>query len=176
VLRDLRSLLWPVTSPLDGASVRHQVHALLHERITRAPQRGKGARRLRFLQHVLAVTQRYDAGLYHCYNDPRIPPTSNDLEGQHGVFKHHLRKLAGRASTSGGPTETVAELLVGPIDAVHRHGTQTIRDAALDVKPAAYAAARAKLARLREPARRYRSVQRAPQKHLDGALSSWLNE
>lgn len=142
----------------------------------RAPRRGKGARRWRFLQHVIGVASRYDAGLYHCYDNPLIPHTSNDLEGQHGAFKHHLRKLAGRASTCGGPTETVAELLVGPLDAVHRHGTQAIRDAAQKISPQAYVTARAELARLREPARRYRSVQRAPQKHLDRVLSSWLNE
>ncbi len=152
------------------------MQGLLADRLARAPKRGKGARRLRFLRHVLAVAQRYDAGLYRCYDDLRIPHTTNDLEGQHGTFKHHLRKLAGRASTSGGPTETVAELLVGPLDAVHRRGTQAIRDAAQKLDGQAYATARAKLARLREPARRYRSVQRAPQKHLDSVLSTWLNE
>jgi hypothetical protein len=125
---------------------------------------------------MLAVTQRYDTGLYVCYGDPRIPQTTNDLEGQHGAFKHHLRKLAGRASTCGGPTETVAELLAAPLDAVQRHGAQAIHDAAQKISPQAYAAARAKLGRLREPARRYRSVQRAPQKHLDAVLSSWQNK
>jgi hypothetical protein len=149
---------------------------LLADRLASAPKRGKGARRLRFLRHALAVALRYDTGLYPCYADPRIPHTTNDLEGQHGAFKHHLRKLAGRASTSGGPTETVAELLVAPLDAVQRHGTQPIRDVAQTLDRQAYASARAKLARLREPARRYRSVQRAPQKHLDTLLSSWLNE
>ena len=176
VLRDVRDVLWPQTPAPDGAAVRHDLHALLQDRLAVAPKRGKGARRRRFLQHVLAVAQRYDPGLYRCYDNPRIPQTTNDLEGQHGAFKHHLRKLAGRASTSGGPTETVAELLVGPLDAVQRHGTQAIRDATQKVDPQAYAAARGKLADLREPARRYRSVQRAPQKHLDRVLSSWLNE
>lgn len=149
------------------------MRSLLRRRLAQAPRRGKGARRRRFLEHVSKTAQRYDSGLYHCYDDPRIPHTSNDLEGQHGTLKHHLRKVTGRASTAGGPAETVPELLAAAIDAIRRRGAAVVLAAAENADPIAYAAARIKLARLREPARQYRSIQRNPQKHIEGTLSRW---
>lgn len=118
---------------------------------------------------MIAVTKRYESGLYHCYDNSRIPQTTNDLEGGHGVHKHHIRKATGRRSTSGGPTETAAELVTCAIDLV-KDGRR-LRITSVD--PVAYAAARRELARLREPARRYRSVQRDPEKHVAAALARW---
>lgn len=169
----MRDILWSKTPPPNGAAVQSEVDAFLAQKHAAAPKRGKGARRRRFIGHVVAAAQRYGDALYHCYDDPRIPPTTNDLEGQHGVCKRHLRKVHGRGSTCGGPTETIGEFLVGAIDAVKRRG---VRDtfAGLDaVDPTAYAQARAELRRLREPARRYRSIQRDPARHLEEILRRW---
>ena len=128
-------------------------------------KRGKGARRRRFVEHVGAVTKRYNKGLYHCYDDPRIPQTSNQLEGKHGVGKRHNRKVTGRSSTSGGPMETAGEFHAVALDAVHR---KTVSRAALAaVSDAEYSASRETLRVLGERSRRYRSIQRDPQKNLD---------
>lgn len=175
VLRELRALLWPHPPSAHGRTVRRRVGSLLRRRLQQAPRRGKGARRRRFLEHVKKTARSYGRGLYYCYDDPRIPHTSNDIEGQNGTLKHHLRKVTGRASTAGGPMETAPELLVPAIDAIRRKGAAiALASAHPPVDPAAYAAARLKLARLREPARQYRSIQRNPQKHLTRALSHWL--
>jgi hypothetical protein len=91
--------------------VKEQIDDYLARALAAAPKRGKGARRRRFLRHVAAVAERYGAGLYHTYDNPCIPQTTNDLEGGHGVHKHHIRKATGRRSTSGGPTETVSRCL-----------------------------------------------------------------
>jgi hypothetical protein len=153
--------------------VRRQVRGYLRRQLAAAPKRGKGARRRRFLEHVQGVADRYDTGLYHCYDDPRISQTTNDLEGQHGTLKHHLRKVAGRASTSGGPIETAGEFVVGALDAVKRKGVRIALADLAHVDPADYAAARAELRRVMEPARQYRSIQRNPDKNLEDIEREW---
>lgn len=169
MLRDLRGILWPKTPPKSGAAVKQRVDDYLAGAIAVAPKRGKGARRRRFLAHVIAVAKRYGVGIYHTYDDSRVPQTTNELEGGHGVHKHHIRKVTGRRSTTGGPTETAGEFVTGAIDLMKPE--RRLHFASVD--PAAYAAARRELARLREPARRYRSVQRAPEKHVAAALALW---
>jgi hypothetical protein len=169
----VRAILWPKEPPKDGASVRAALEKRIEEALAAAPRRGKGARRRRFLRHVRAVTARYGKGLYRCYDDPRIPQTTNALEGKHGVGKHHVRKALGRASTTGGPVETAGEFFVGAIDLVRRHGARALFSD-LDVSDhRRYLAARRELARLREPARRYRSIQRDHEAHLQAALTRW---
>jgi hypothetical protein len=149
--------------------VKKQVDRYLSGALAAAPKCGKGARRRRFLRHVIAVAKRYRPGIYHCYDDSCIPQTTNELEGGHGTHKHHIRKATGRRSTTGGPTETAGEFVTCAIDAM-KPGRR-LRLTSVD--PAAYAAARRELARLREPARRYRSVQRAPEKHIAAVLARW---
>lgn len=122
---------------------------------------------------MIRTAERYGDGLYRCYDDSRIPHTTNELEGQHGTAKHHLRKVHGRGSTSGGPAESMGEILVGAIDAVKRRGSRRAFENLDAVDPDAYAAARVEIRRLREPARRYRSIQRDPTKYLEAALRRW---
>jgi len=156
--------------------VRTQLRSYLRRQRAAAPRRGKGARRRRFLEHVQGVADRYDKGLYHCYNDHRISQTTNDLEGQHGTLKHHLRKATGRASTSGGPVETAGEFLVGALDAVKRKGVRVALADLEHVDPTDYAAARKELRQVMEPARQYRSIQRNPEKNLGDIEREWAAE
>lgn len=48
------------------------------------------------LTHFLKVTRSYQAGLFHCYADPAIPRTNNDLEHCFGQHRHHERRATGR--------------------------------------------------------------------------------
>jgi hypothetical protein len=48
------------------------------------------------LDHFLKVTRSYQAGLFHCYADPAIPRTNNDLEHCFGQHRHHERRASGR--------------------------------------------------------------------------------
>ena len=48
------------------------------------------------LDHFLKVTRSYRAGLFHCYTDPAIPRTNNDLEQCFGQHRHHERRATGR--------------------------------------------------------------------------------
>jgi hypothetical protein len=48
------------------------------------------------LTHFLKVTRSYKSGLFHCYDDPTIPRTTNDLEHCFGQHRHHERRATGR--------------------------------------------------------------------------------
>jgi len=48
------------------------------------------------LDHFLKVTRSYRAGLFHCYADPDIPHTNNELEQCFGQHRHHERRATGR--------------------------------------------------------------------------------
>ncbi len=52
------------------------------------------------LAHFLKVTRSYQAGLFHCYADPTIPRTNNDLEQCFGQHRHHERRATGRKAGS----------------------------------------------------------------------------
>lgn len=48
------------------------------------------------LTHFLKVTRSYRSGLFHCYDDPAIPRTNNDLEHCFGQHRLHERRATGR--------------------------------------------------------------------------------
>jgi len=61
------------------------------------------------LNHFLKVTRSYRPGLFHCYDDPAIPRTNNDLEQYFGQHRYHERRATGRKR--GAPTA----VLHGPV-------------------------------------------------------------
>ncbi len=159
--------------PRDSVTVRGALESLITRRLEETPKRGKGARRRQFMTHVAKVFKSYESGLFHCYDNPKIPQTSNELEGKNGANKHHIRKTNGRASTAGGTAETIGEFLFGALDTVRREGIRGLIDRAKTVGQQAYETARKKLRELREPARLYRSIQRDPQRYLDQVIAEW---
>ncbi len=48
------------------------------------------------------VTASYDAGLFHCYDVPDLPPTNNALEQCFGAVRYHERRATGRKGASPG--------------------------------------------------------------------------
>jgi hypothetical protein len=46
--------------------------------------------------HFLKVTRSYCPGLFHCYEQPNLPRTNNDLEQLFGQHRHHERRATGR--------------------------------------------------------------------------------
>jgi hypothetical protein len=64
------------------------------------------------LNHFLKVTRSYSRGLFHCYDDPAIPRTNNDLEQYFGQYRYHERRATGRKR--GAPNA----VLHGPVRVV----------------------------------------------------------
>ncbi len=170
VLAHVRDLLFNPEA-MDGRVVRPAVEGFLRRKLARAPRRGKGARKRRFLAHCLATATRYRKGLYLCYEDPLVAHTSNLIEGVNGLTKRHGRRVAGRGSTAGGPFESYGELLFPLVAEAKLAGTAALFERAADVPLDDYVRARRNLAGLAEPARRYRSAQRRPQALLDEAVA-----
>lgn len=65
------------------------------------------------LTHFLKVTRSSRAGLFHCYDDPELPRTNNDLEHYFGQHRYHERRATGQKRGSPytvlhGPVRVVA--------------------------------------------------------------------
>jgi hypothetical protein len=54
------------------------------------------------LDHFVELTDRFAAGLFHCYDVPDLPRTNNDLEHCFGVACAHERLATGRRSALPG--------------------------------------------------------------------------
>ena len=105
---------------------------------------------------VYKVTRNYWPGLFHCYDDPTIPRTNNDLEQYFGTARHHERRATGRKR----PPAAVA--VRGSVRVVAAVATQAAAVTAPELRPASVATWRAVRARLdarhehRRAARRFR--------------------
>lgn len=171
VLRHVRDLLFDPAAK-DPKIVRRSVEGFLSRKLARAPRRGKGARKRRFLERCLATAKRARSGLYVCYGKTDVDHTSNFIENANGLAKHHGRRIAGRASTSGGPVESYGELLVPVVVEAKLHGNiSALRERVANVNPEDYSRARVRLRELAEPARQHRSVARQPAKFLSNLVA-----
>lgn len=81
------------------------------------------------LTHFLKVTRSYRAGLFHCYDDPEIPRTNNDLEHCFGQHRFHERRATGRKT--GAPSA----VLRGATRLVASVATRLRRFTAADLVP-----------------------------------------
>jgi len=166
VLSHVRDLLFDPAAK-DPKKVRRSVEGFLSRRLARAPLRGKGARKRRFLERCLATAKRARRGLYVCYGKRDVGHTSNLIENANGRTKHHGRRVTGRASTAGGPFESCGELVAPLVVEVKFQGNfAALRARVADVTPEEYTQARARLAALAEPARQHRSIARRPAEFL----------
>lgn len=57
---------------------------------------GKKGPMRRALQHFVKVTRSFWPGLFHCYDNPEIPRTNNDLEQSFGSYRYNERRATGR--------------------------------------------------------------------------------
>jgi len=153
--------------------VRRRLFSFLSRKRREAPQRGRGAYLRRFIEHVQKVTRRYARGLFHCYDDPRIPQTSNDLENLNGLGKHNLRRCAGRSSTANGPGSSCGRAYMFAV-ALNACLPLAELNAMLQQVPLSrYREARELVDEIRAPSARRRAMLRNPDKHLAGILERW---
>jgi len=54
------------------------------------------------VDHFRKVTASYEAGLFHCYDVPELPPTNNALEQCFGSVRYHERRTTGRKGAVPG--------------------------------------------------------------------------
>jgi hypothetical protein len=159
-----------------AAQVKRVLRRYLHRLAAQAPRRGRGAPTGHFVDHLGKLATSYWPGLFHTYDHPEIPATTNALEGLFGSSKRALRATTGRASTAGGKMQSCGEVALAA-----QCLTRTLAKVELDrhlnaVSDTAFAASKQRLRRLAEPARERRSIQRDLGAYLDRTLAAWLGE
>ena len=116
---------------------------------------------------------RYGEHLFHCFDDPRIPATTNDLERFFGESKQTLRHALGCGSTTNSVLTNLGAEALGAYQYVRQVGTPTAAETAA-YSPADFRAARARLARHEAPAIRQRSRVRHLPRRLDELRTAWF--
>ncbi len=138
------------TEGADVATVEAALRKVLTEILTYQPDPRLGA----WATHVYRVTRSYWSGLFHCYADPTIPRTNNELEQYFGRARHHERRATGRKR----PPTAVA--VRGAVRVVAAVATQTADVPASALRPASVAAWRAVRVRLETRHERRRAARR----------------
>ena len=139
-----------------------------------APRRGRGAATGHFVDHVIKVADSYWPGLFHTYDHPEIPRTTNDIEGFFGSVKHALRTTTGRASTAGSKMDSCGELAIQAAGLIYSLPRAELVERIASVPDQALQSAKRELARIREPARERRSIVRDTKGYLQEVLNRWF--
>ena len=132
---------------MDAATVEMALRTLRTAVVTFQGDAAVGA----WATHFYKVTMNYWRGLFHCYADPQIPRTNNDLEQYFGSARHHERRATGHKR----PTSAV--VVRGSVRVVAAVATQLREWSAAALRPGSVGAWR----RLREELEARQEARRA---------------
>jgi hypothetical protein len=174
-LRDVAHHISPAKDrqdrPKDAASAETQFWDFLCLLQRQTPRLGLNARTASFVDHLVAIAGRYGPYLFHCFDDPALPATTNQLEGFFGMTKQQARRALGAGSTTHSLVYNLGdEVLL----AFHQVRAGRLDPLAEPIDPVAFRRARLKLVDKELPARRRRSFVRHLGRHLSDILSRWL--
>ena len=66
-----------VDRPQDSAAAETQLWDFLLQLQRTTPRVGLNAKTASFVDHLVSITGRYGSGLFHCFDDPSLPATTN---------------------------------------------------------------------------------------------------
>lgn len=161
--------------PATAAEAQSRFEAHLKHLEATTPRAGLGAPTGAFIDDLITRYGRYGAHLFKCFDDPRIPATTNDLERFFGCSKQTLRRALGCGST----TNSVLTNLGYEALAAYQYVRQSGMPSAIAVaacSPADFRKARTQLARKEAPAIRRRSLVRHLPRRLDELRAAWVGE
>ena len=157
--------------PQDAAAAKSQFWDFLGGLQRTTPRAGLNAKTASFIDHLVAIAGRYGTHLFHCFDDPELPATTNQLEGAFGKTKQQARRALGCGST----THSLVHNLGDEFLLAHHQVTAGALDLRAEpIDPQAYRQARAKLREQEQPARQRRSFVRRLGSHLKEILSRWM--
>jgi hypothetical protein len=136
------------------------------------PRKGLAAATGAFIDSVVKRARRYEDHLFHCFDDPRIPSSTNGLERFFGTTKRVLRHALGCGSTTN---TVVANLGAEPLLAFHQLRQRRAMTSAPTRSSAEFTAARRALADIEAPGIRRRSLVRHLDRHLGDLRGRWLS-
>lgn len=138
-----------------------------------APRKGLGAATSEFVDKISKIYERYGFRIFACFDDPRIPATTNELERFFGTSKSQLRHALGTASTAGGVAQNLgADYLMALAFALTRPASKLLAELE-NVTERDFEAARESVASAEQTSILRRSRRRLPQSHLDRLLKRW---
>jgi len=159
--------------PASAEEAQRRFETFLDTLANSAPRSGLGAATGDFIDDLVRRYARYGEHLFCCFDDPRIPPTTNELEGFFGAAKSLVRGAAGCGSTTNS---IVTNLGADALQAYHlvRQPETMSRIASTDISNEDFFKARARLADVEAPATRQRSMVRSLRRRLDGLRDAWF--
>jgi hypothetical protein len=152
----------------DGAGVAHRYEQLLADLTEEANptpwlQAAAG--------HFTKVTASYWPGLFHCYDQPGLPRTNNDLEQLFGSVRHHLRRVTGRKCA---PASLLVRGAVRLPAVVITRLRPVSAEALIPADPARWQQLRAELATRQHPRVLGQRFRRDPEAYLHALEDTWL--
>jgi hypothetical protein len=111
--------------------------------------------------------------IFTCFDEPLIPPTSNDLEGYFGASKAQLRRALGTASTSGSVAKNLGTEYLEAFTTAWVYPGEKLLKQLTPCSDSDYMRARESVRATERPATLRRSRRREPQRHLDELLARW---
>ena len=157
--------------PATAAEARERWDAHLAQ-LAATPRAGLAAQTGAFVDTLLRRAARYSDHLFHCFDDPRIPASTNGLERFFGVSKSILRHALGCGSTTNS---VVANLGAEPLLALHQMRGGTTLKEFHQRTPAEFTEVRKKIAFEEAPGIRRRSMVRHLDRHLVRLRCRWLD-
>lgn len=159
--------------PATASEAQARFEAHLEHLSATAPRFGLGAATGAFIDDLTKRYGRYGDHLFKCFDDPRIPATTNGLEGFFGVSKHVLRQALGSGSTTNS---VVSNLGADALVAYHQMQQPGALASlvALSSSPADFLAARVKISRAEAPGIKQRSMVRHLDRHVGRLLQGWF--
>lgn len=137
------------------------------------PRFGLAAATRDFVDHVAGVASRYGRYIFTCFDHPRLPPTSNDIERYFGASKAQLRHALGTASTAGSVARNLGADYLEAFATAWTHPREKLLAQLGPRSGLDYTRARASVRTTEQPATLRRSRRRDPERHLDELLVRW---
>jgi hypothetical protein len=158
--------------PASAAEAKMRFDRFLQDLAMSTPRTGLGVATAAFIDDLVERAARYGDHLFVCFDNPKIPATTNGLEGFFGRVKATLRRALGAGST----TNTVISNLGEDVMLVYRYirrpdALTSLR--APSATPADFSAARARLGEKEAPGVRQRSIVRNFKRHLERIRDAW---
>jgi hypothetical protein len=131
---------------------------------------GLGAADGHFVDHVVKLSERYAPHIFVCFDDPRIPSTTDELEGFFGQFKGFVKRVTGRGSTANGLVQSLGDSL---LCAFHDAKNRRSPPGEFAIDASAFNDARQAISKGEAPARRRRSLVRSLDQNLEHLVTRW---
>jgi len=158
--------------PSSAADAKTRFDRLLQDLAMSTPRTGLSVPTAVFIDDLIERAARYGDHLFVCFDNPKIPATTNGLEGFFGRIKATLRGALGAGST----TNTVMSNLGADVMLVYQYirrpdALTTVRDPG--ATPADFSAARTRLDEKEAPGVLQRSIVRNFKRHLARLRDAW---